>query len=57
MAGYIGYYHEDRTHLGLAKDTPAGAPSRVVLHSAAGLIPCLAQADCTMVTTSRHSSK
>jgi len=26
MAGYIGYYHEDRTHLGLAKDTPAGRP-------------------------------
>jgi putative transposase len=24
MAEYIRYYHEDRTHLGLAKDTPAG---------------------------------
>src|SRR5215813_4636102 len=24
MRDYIGYYHEDRTHLGLAKDTPAG---------------------------------
>ena len=24
MAEYVGYYHEDRTHLGLAKDTPAG---------------------------------
>jgi len=21
---YVGYYHEDRTHLGLAKDTPSG---------------------------------
>jgi len=26
MREYIGYYHEDRTHLGLAKDTPAGRP-------------------------------
>ena len=26
MAEYISYYHEDRTHLGLAKDTPAGRP-------------------------------
>jgi putative transposase len=24
MAEYIRYYHEDRTHLGLAKDTPTG---------------------------------
>jgi putative transposase len=24
MAEYVRYYHEDRTHLGLAKDTPAG---------------------------------
>jgi putative transposase len=26
MAEYVRYYHEDRTHLGLAKDTPAGRP-------------------------------
>jgi putative transposase len=26
MAAYVCYYHEDRTHLGLAKDTPAGRP-------------------------------
>jgi transposase InsO family protein len=26
MGKYIGYYHEDRTHLGLAKDTPAKRP-------------------------------
>ena len=26
MAEYIRYYHEDRTHLGLAKDAPAGRP-------------------------------
>jgi transposase InsO family protein len=24
MKSYIGYYHEDRTHLGLGKDTPSG---------------------------------
>ena len=26
MDEYVRYYHEDRTHLGLAKDTPAGRP-------------------------------
>jgi len=24
MAEYVRYYHKDRTHLGLAKDTPTG---------------------------------
>ena len=24
MKNYIRYYHEDRTHLGLGKDTPSG---------------------------------
>jgi hypothetical protein len=24
MKNYISYYHEDRTHLGLGKDTPEG---------------------------------
>lgn len=24
MTEYIRYYHDDRTHLGLGKDTPAG---------------------------------
>jgi putative transposase len=33
MTESIRYYHEDRTHLGLAKDTPVGRPS--VLGSAA----------------------
>jgi hypothetical protein len=23
---FVGYYHDDRTHLGLKKDTPAGRP-------------------------------
>ena len=26
LADYVRYYHEDRTHLGLAKDTPASRP-------------------------------
>ena len=32
MSSYLLYYHEDRTHLGLAKDTPAGRPAEI--HSA-----------------------
>ena len=34
MTDYVRYYHEDRTHLGLAKDTPAGRP--VAIRSAVG---------------------
>ena len=26
MRLYVDYYHEDRTHLGLAKDTPEARP-------------------------------
>ena len=29
MSSYLLYYHEDRTHLGLAKDTPAGRPREI----------------------------
>jgi len=29
MSSYLRYYHEDRTHLGLAKDTPAGRPTEI----------------------------
>ena len=29
MSAYLLYYHEDRTHLGLAKDTPAGRPTEI----------------------------
>src|SRR5271165_5655966 len=29
MSSYLLYYHEDRTHLGLAKDTPAGRPTEI----------------------------
>ena len=34
MASYLLYYHEDRTHLGLAKDTPAGRVTEI--HSEPG---------------------
>ena len=29
VSSYLFYYHEDRTHLGLAKDTPAGRPTAI----------------------------
>jgi putative transposase len=29
MSAYLHYYHEDRTHLGLAKHTPAGRPTAI----------------------------
>jgi len=29
MSSYLLYYHEDRTHLGLVKDTPAGRPTAI----------------------------
>jgi transposase InsO family protein len=29
MSEYVRYYHEDRTHLGLAKDTPTGRPATI----------------------------
>ena len=31
MREYLRYYHEDRTHLGLAKDTPQGRPIAATL--------------------------
>jgi len=34
MVEYVRYYHADRTHLGLAKDTPAGRP--IVARSSVG---------------------
>jgi hypothetical protein len=29
MSSYVLYYHEDRTHLGLVKDTPASRPTEI----------------------------
>jgi hypothetical protein len=55
-AEYIRYYHEDRTHLGLAKDTPAGRPveSRSAVGSRIHSLPRLGGLH---HTTSRHSSR
>jgi len=39
MSEYVRYYHEDRTHLGLAKDTPAGRP--MAIRTAVGRIQSL----------------
>jgi putative transposase len=30
MSSYLIYYHEDRTHLGLAKNTPAGRSTEIL---------------------------
>jgi hypothetical protein len=53
MFEYVRYYHEDRTHLGLAKDTPTGRQQRYVLLWEARFTPSLDSADCTIVTPSR----
>jgi hypothetical protein len=49
MSEYVRYYHEDRTHLGLAKDTPAGGRPQFVLPSKAKFVPSLGWAGCTTV--------
>ena len=41
LSEYLSYYHEDRTHLGLAKGTPLGRPpsgvsGRIVSHERVG---------------------
>ena len=57
MSEYVRYYHEDRTHLGLAKDTPAGRPVAIRYGAEAGFNPSLDSVDCTIVTPSRHRSR
>ena len=46
---YLLYYHEDRTHLGLAKDTPAGRPTAIRSRLRARLNPSRDSAGCTIV--------
>jgi putative transposase len=41
LSGYVSYYHEDRTHLGLRKETPgrrarSTATGRVISHARLG---------------------
>jgi hypothetical protein len=38
MKNYIRYYHEDRTHLGLEKDTPNGRVAAVDRASSRAII-------------------
>jgi hypothetical protein len=50
MSEYVRYHLEDRTHLGLAKDTPAGRPTTIrFLPSKARFVPSLGWAGCTTV--------
>jgi len=57
MSAYLHYYHEDRTHLGLAKDTPAGRPTESALRVNAGFNPCRDSAGCTIVMQSQRRLK
>jgi hypothetical protein len=38
MSEYVRYYHEDRTHLGLAKETPGGRAAEWMQCSSAKVI-------------------
>jgi putative transposase len=49
MGEYVRYYHEDRTHLGLAKDTPAGRQQQSAPGLEARFNPCRDSAACTIV--------
>ena len=59
MSQYVLYYHEDRTHLGLAKDTPGGASAHrdQIWGWIARSTPSLDSVDCIIVTPSRLNSE
>jgi len=38
MSEYVGYYHDDRTHLGLAKQTPAGREAAAATEAGSKII-------------------
>jgi Integrase core domain len=52
MGDYVRYYHDDRTHFGLAKDTPA-VDRRLSLQLETRSDPSPGSAACTIVTRSR----
>jgi hypothetical protein len=56
MNEYISYYHEDRTHLALEKETPAGRVTAKNRVQAVELSSCRGSAVCTIVTTSLPKS-
>jgi hypothetical protein len=39
LSSYLLYYHEDRTHLGLAKDAPAGRPTAICSKAERKILP------------------
>jgi hypothetical protein len=47
-SAYLAYHDEDRTHLGLAKGTPAGRPTAVRSGTEARFNPCRDSAACTI---------
>ena len=57
MSEYVLYYHEDRIHLGLAKDTPAGRPIAIRSEAEARSNPCRDSADSTTVMRMQHRRK
>jgi hypothetical protein len=38
MKDYVRYYHDDRTHLGLAKETPGGRMAEIPSHADGNII-------------------
>jgi hypothetical protein len=53
MTDYLRYYHHDRTHLGLAKQTPGGRVAETPRVLRAGLFPSREWAGCTIATNLR----
>jgi hypothetical protein len=58
MSEYVLYYHDDRTHLGLAKDRPEGRPTAIRPSARAGMLsvaPTLGKAKnhCAKVKSSK----
>jgi hypothetical protein len=53
---YVPYYHEDRTHLGLGKDTPGGRVAASAPSSASEIISLPRLGGCTPVVGERFSA-
>ena len=49
MSSFLLYYHEDRTHLGLAKDTPAGRATEIRSAGESRIQSFRESAGCTIV--------
>jgi hypothetical protein len=57
MSEYVSYYHEDRTHLGLEKDTPAGRPIAVRSGAESEIQSLPRLGGCTIATQRRRRLK